>query len=189
MKRSRPPGRSVGVAPEPSALYADNVQEIHRYVARRIGRDDAADVVAETFRTAIAGLASFDPSRGTERAWLFGIATNQLRRHWRTEQRRLRAMARTAGDARLLVDESALVDHRIDSADDAGRLLSAMSELGPDELALLTLIAWEECSYDEAARILDIPIGTVRSRLHRTRESLRVAMQADSHTKKVHEHG
>lgn len=64
------------------------------HVARRVGRDLAADVVAEAFRIAIEDLDHYDDARGSERAWLFGIATNLVRRHWRTETGRLAAMGR-----------------------------------------------------------------------------------------------
>ena len=49
----------------------------------------ADDLVAETFVAAIAGRASYDPSRADPRAWLYGIATNLLKRHWRQEHRNL----------------------------------------------------------------------------------------------------
>jgi Sigma-70 region 2 len=52
--------------------------EIHRYAARRLGRDAADDVAAETFLTAFRSRRRFDASRGTVRAWLYGIATNHM---------------------------------------------------------------------------------------------------------------
>ena len=64
------------------------------HVARRVGRDLAVHVVAEAFRIAIEDLDHYDDARGSERAWLFDIATNLVRRHWRTETGRLAAMGR-----------------------------------------------------------------------------------------------
>ena len=86
--------RGVWSDPRAADLYASHVDALHAYVARRVGRDVAADVVAEAFRIAIEDLGRYDAARGSQRAWLFGIATNLLRRHWRTETRRLTAMSR-----------------------------------------------------------------------------------------------
>src|SRR5882672_10516972 len=60
---------------------------LYGYCARRIGADLAEDLVAETFLTAFERRDRFDPAAPNARAWLFGIATNLLRNHRRTEQR------------------------------------------------------------------------------------------------------
>src|SRR5579862_6658191 len=69
--------------------------EIHRYVARRLGRDAADDVTAETFLTAFRSRRRFDADRGTVRAWLYGIVTNHMSAYHRREVRAYRAMERT----------------------------------------------------------------------------------------------
>src|SRR5688572_392037 len=61
------------------------------YLARRVGRDIAEDVTSETFTRAFAQRARFDLTRDDARPWLFGIATNLLRNHARSEVRQLRA--------------------------------------------------------------------------------------------------
>src|SRR5690242_6968914 len=66
--------------------------EIHRYVARRLDRDIADDVAAETFSIAFRRRDTHDPRRGPVRPWLYGIATNLMARHRRAGARRLRAM-------------------------------------------------------------------------------------------------
>src|SRR5688572_18406388 len=66
--------------------------EIHRYVAQRLGTDQAEDVVAETFLVAFRKRDSYDPSRASVRAWLYGIATNLVGRHRRLEVRTLRSL-------------------------------------------------------------------------------------------------
>ena len=78
------------------SMYDDHSASLFAYLARRLGREFAEDLLAETFRAAIDSYPRFDPTRGSERAWLFGIATNLLRRHWRTERRRLLALERSA---------------------------------------------------------------------------------------------
>lgn len=69
--------------------------EIHQYIARRLGSDAADDIAAETFLTAFRKRRRFDADRGIVRAWLYGIATNDMSRYQRREVRAGRAMART----------------------------------------------------------------------------------------------
>lgn len=162
------------------SMYIAHGPAIHAYAARRVGRDLADDVVADTFHQAIESYPSFVAGWGQRRdgedsrAWLFGIATNLLRRHWRTERRRLAALARqrqthqpgTGGDPLLVVPD------RVDAATDVGHVVHALAELSHDDLELLVLVAWERLSSRDVAAILDIPPGTVRSRIHRIRQQL-----------------
>lgn len=166
-------------------LYDAHVDAVYAYLARRIGADLALDVLADVFEVAVARLDRFDPVRGSERAWLFGIATNLLHRHWRSEQRRLRAWRRESGRGSVPGDPLLDVAGRLDAASDAAAVMAEIGDLPPEDRDLLLLIAWEECSYAECAEILDIPVGTVRSRLHRIRRQLRVAVEG--HTRTTHE--
>ena len=163
-----------------AVLYEEHVGAIHAYVARRVGRELAADVTAETFRIAIDQRHSFDPERGSARAWLFGIATNLIRRHWRTEERRLRAMARSVSHGDQSSDQTSdpidRVAERVDAGSDARAVVAAVAALESADRELLVLIVWEELRHDEVAQVLGIPIGTVRSRLHRIRRQLRKSM-------------
>jgi RNA polymerase sigma factor (sigma-70 family) len=155
--------------------YVANAVDIHAYASRRVGRDLADDVVADTFRHAIESFDAFDPERGHERAWLFGIATNLLRRHWRTAQRRRAALERTViaeQTDRPSADVATATAGRLDATADAAGVLSAVGQLSPDDYDLLVLTAWEQMSSAEAAAVLGIPAGTVRSRLHRIRKEL-----------------
>jgi RNA polymerase sigma-70 factor (ECF subfamily) len=174
--------RGVWSDPRAADLYTSHVDVLHAYVARRVGRDLAADVVAEAFRIAIEDLDRYDAARGSQRAWLFGIATNLLRRHWRTETRRLTAMSRYGATRVPAGDPLLRIDDQIDADADVGRLWAAMAELDIEDRDLLVLIAWEGCSYRETARALGIPVGTVRSRLHRIRRTLRTAIRRSTLT-------
>lgn len=176
---AEPTDRGRAVIPDARVVYEENVGAIHAYIARRIGRDEAADVVADVFRVAIENLRSFDPSKGQIRPWLFGIAANRLRSHRRAEQRRLRALARLDDD-RVMSDGFTRAEDRMLARRDAELLLDALIELDDSDRELITLIAWEGLTYEEVAQALDIPIGTVRSRLHRARQSLRASMQSKS---------
>jgi DNA-directed RNA polymerase specialized sigma24 family protein len=74
-------------------VFDRHFAEIHGYVARRLGRDAADDVAAETFLTAFGSRRRFDPSRGTVRAWLYGIVTNHMSGYHRQEVRAYRTLA------------------------------------------------------------------------------------------------
>jgi len=162
---------------DPARLYDEHVDAVYAYVARRLGAELAGDVLADVFEAALGQLDRFDPDRGAERAWLFGIATNLIRRHWRTEQRRLRAWRRAS--AQLVVAGDPLLDtvERLAAADEMDTVMAAVAELAADDRDLLLLVAWEGVPYAACAEILDIPVGTVRSRLHRIRRDLRAAIE------------
>jgi RNA polymerase sigma factor (sigma-70 family) len=158
-------------------MYVAHAGDIHVYAARRVGTDLADDIVADTFRHAIESFESFDSNRGGARGWLFGIATNLLRHHWRTEQRRRAALERIAGPDTGETDSDPLlsVSARLDGATEVGRVLDAVAMLSREDHELLVLVAWEQMSRDDVADVLGVPSGTVRSRLHRIRHQLDTA--------------
>ncbi len=98
------------------------------------------------------------------RPWLYGIAANVMRHHWRKESRMLRAYARTGVDPVCAEDEP---------AEDTRELAAALAELRRDEREILLLTAWAQLTDVEIAAALDLPIGTVKSRLSRARGKLR----------------
>ncbi|WP_164420350.1 RNA polymerase sigma factor [Streptomyces salinarius] len=162
-----------------AALFDRHADAVHRYVARRLGGEVADDLVAETFTTAFQQRHRYDPARGAghdARPWLFGIATNLVGRHRRAEARRFKAMARVP----------ALADHDEPLADRAAdrvvaravrrELAAALAALPARHRDVLLLVAWGDLGYGEAAQALGIPVGTVRSRLHRARSKLREAL-------------
>jgi RNA polymerase sigma-70 factor (ECF subfamily) len=143
---------------------------LHRYLARRLGASAADDLAAETFTVAFRSWDRLDPSRPV-RPWLYGIAANLVRHHWRRERRMLRAYARTGVDS-VLADEEAAVD-RVDAEVRHRELAEALAALRPDEREILLLHAWADLTDSEIAAALGLPPGTVKSRLSRTRERLR----------------
>jgi len=156
-------------------LFRRYHQDVYKFVARRLGESLAADVTAEVFRVAIERHHTYDSGRGHQRAWLYGIAANLIRGHWRTEERRLRALAREGGTQRSLIDPLLRVEEQINADDALARVMDAVAALPAEDRDLLTLFAWEGCGYAEIASALSIPIGTVRSRLHRIRRELAVS--------------
>jgi RNA polymerase sigma-70 factor (ECF subfamily) len=150
--------------PEAFAILFDrHFAAIHGYVQRRVGPDLADELAAETFVRAFDRRRRYDVSREDARPWLLGIASNLLRRHWRSERRRLDAYARSAGREGGTELAPWL----------AGELVGALKALPRREREPLLLLAWADLSYEQIALALGIPVGTVRSRIARARTRLR----------------
>lgn len=170
-----------------SRLYTGHSEALFNYLARRVGREIAEDLVAETFRAAIESSESFDERRGDGRSWLFGIATNLARRHWRTEAQRLRALGRRdldgfgGGDSVLSLADG--VATRLDAAMDASFVAAAVSELAAEDREILILAAWERMNSTEIGSVLDMTPGAVRMRLGRIRQQLRTFINSQPSTR------
>ena len=145
---------------------------IHRYLARRVGHQAADDLVAETFLAAFGRRRRYDPAFRDARPWLYGIATNLIGQHRREESRRyqIRLAARPEPDLPGHADRVA-ADVTAQSA--RALLAAALANLAEGDRDVLLLIAWEQLTYDEVARALGVPVGTVRSRLNRARTRIR----------------
>jgi RNA polymerase sigma-70 factor (ECF subfamily) len=151
---------------------------LHRYLRRRVGAATADDLAAATFTAAYENWQKLDPERSV-RPWLYGIASNLLHRHWRSERRMLRARARTGVDP-IAPDESDDTAARVDAGLPALGLASALAELRPRDRELLLLSVWAELGDREIAEALDLPIGTVKSRLSRAKARLRRELDAQA---------
>ena len=152
--------------------FRDYFAAVFRFIARRVGTALAEDLAAETFVTAYRRRASFDLDSGSLRSWLFGIAANLVRHHWRAEQHLLALDARLVPETDV-PDGSDAADKRVVAAMLAPRIAGALSLLTPDQREVLLLHAWAELSHEEIAAALRIAPGTVRSRLSRARAVLR----------------
>jgi RNA polymerase sigma factor (sigma-70 family) len=157
-------------------VFAAEFRPLFRYLQRRVGAAAAEDLAEATFATASANWERLDPDRPV-RPWLYGIAANLLRHHWRDERRMLRAYARTGVDPVLADDDEAAA--RVDARAQRRVLAAALAELRPSDREVLLLHAWAELSDSEIADALSLPLGTVKSRLHRTRERLRNRLDPD----------
>jgi RNA polymerase sigma factor (sigma-70 family) len=154
-----------------TAVFDRHFRAVHRYLHRRGGRDLADELAGETFRVAFEGRARWSQTTPDARPWLLGIATNLLRRHRRTEERRLRALARRGVDKWTMPDEAALVE-RADARQARAVLAAALAELSPDDRDVVLLVALGDLAYEDVAQALGIPEGTVASRLNRARRVL-----------------
>ncbi len=158
-----------------AVLFRKYAPEIQRYVTRRIGAAGAEDVVAETFLAAFGQRESYDLARPDARPWLYGIATNLTGRHRRTEIRMYRALARTGRDP-VTEPFTDRVDAVVSAAHAGTRLAAALAKLPAAYRDALLLVTWGDLSYEQAAVALGVPVGTVRSRVHRARSKLRRAL-------------
>jgi RNA polymerase sigma factor (sigma-70 family) len=158
-----------------AVIFERHFVTIHRYIARRIGPDDADDLAGDVFRIAFQRRDTFDRQWASARPWLYGIATNLVRAQRRSEQRRLRAFERATEAARVRTsdDEFERTAEQLDAEVTAGRVGSAVAQLTPCDRDALILFATEDLSYREVAVALAIPVGTVRSRISRARFRLR----------------
>ncbi|MEV8429648.1 RNA polymerase sigma factor [Streptomyces chartreusis] len=156
-------------------LYDRYAPDIHRYAARRLGEAAADDITADTFLTAFRIRARYDRTRPSARPWLYGIAANLIGKQRRAEVRALRALARTGHDpvAASWVEDT---DSRVAAQ---GPLADALASLSAGDRHVLLLVAWADLTYQEVAEALDLPVGTVRSRLNRARRKVRTALGAD----------
>jgi RNA polymerase sigma factor (sigma-70 family) len=156
-------------------LFRRHAPRLQRYIARRLGPNVAEDVLADVFLAAFGQRHRYDPDRADARPWLYGIATNLVGRQRRAEVRALRNLERTGCDpvTEAFVERS---DARVGAAAVSRKLAAALAGLRPGYRDALLLVAWGELTYEEVAAALDIPVGTVRSRVNRARSSMRTAL-------------
>jgi RNA polymerase sigma factor (sigma-70 family) len=154
-----------------SAEYAP----LRAYLYKRLGNSLADDLAAETFAIAYRRWDDFDASRPV-RPWLYGIGANLLRHYWRRERRRLNALARSDRDPVAADDEAGV--ERADAEAQKRALAGALAELRADDREALLLHAWAYLSDAEIAEALSIPVGTVKSRLHRARGQMENHLRA-----------
>jgi RNA polymerase sigma-70 factor, ECF subfamily len=155
-------------------LFDRHAPAISRYIARRLGPDAADDLVAETFLIAFRRRSHYDLDRSDARPWLYGIATRLIGRHRRQEVRFFRAIARTGIDpaAEPIADQ---ITDRIAAQAARRELAAALAGLPQGQRDVLLLVA-SGLGYEEAALALEVPTGTVSSRLVRARRKVRESL-------------
>ncbi len=129
---------------------------------------DAEDVLQETFAGAYRGLRKFE-ARSSVKTWLTRILILQVAK-WRRDRKGKSSDPIESASPTVAGGESA-VDQRID-------LQAALKTLSPEHQEVLALREFDQLSYEEIAAVLDVPRGTVESRLHRARAELRLKLKA-----------
>ncbi len=157
-------------------LVARHQSRLQRFVLRHIGNSDDADDIAQgAFIEAARTIENF---RGQSQlsTWLYGIAMNLVRNYLNRSPHRRHHFE---SDEQLDVMPSLAHDDVLDVVSrqqTMRKLVTSMEELPSSMREVLMLVAVEEMSYEEAAAILSVPVGTVRSRLSRARASLRARL-------------
>ncbi|MBF8192328.1 RNA polymerase sigma factor [Nonomuraea sp. K274] len=155
------------------AFYRRHVDAVMRFVVRRVSDPHlAADLTADIFLAVLDSAHTYVPARGSEIAWLYGVARNVVSAQHRKATREARTVVRVAG--RRLMDDDDLVrmEERIDAERRMRGALEAMSGLPEGERAVLELVAIDQLTVTEAATALGIRQVTARVRLHRARRAL-----------------
>jgi RNA polymerase sigma factor (sigma-70 family) len=154
-------------ASEPAAfgeLYRRHGVAVRRYVVSRVGIDSGEDLAAEVFIRAFRTRDKCRADRGSALPWLLGVANHVIGDHRRVERRRLATLER------LLVEE-----HELAANPDIGltpEMIHALRRLSAADRDTLLLLVWGELSRDEVAAALGVPVGTINSRIARTRKRL-----------------
>jgi RNA polymerase sigma-70 factor (ECF subfamily) len=158
--------------PDRFALIFDrHFDAVYSYARRRVGESAADGVASQTFLVAFDRRGAYDISRANARPWLLGIATNLIHNKRRQEKRQLRAYSKAGADTD--VDPLDGIEARADAGRLRAQLAAVLAALPKEEADPLLLFAWAELNYEEIAVALNLPIGTVKSRLSRARTRIR----------------
>jgi RNA polymerase sigma-70 factor (ECF subfamily) len=173
--RARPRGQPPSSPLEEfEQVYRRNVDVLVGYFARRC-RDPqtVADLTSETFVRAANGFAGFDPRRGSDRAWLFGIAARVFAHHCEQSARSRDAASRLGGHRSLDKDEIEELAERIDAEREGAALIRRCEQLPAVERAAIELVDLDGLTQKEAALALGVSGVALRKRLSRARSGLR----------------
>lgn len=144
----------------------------------------AEDLVHDTFLAAGRSLKHFQ-GRSSPYTWLYGIMLNKFRRQLRRKGRRPLSLQAMAGDgdegqgAELLPAASPGPPERMERKEAARHVREAIQELSPEHRAVITLRFVEGLPYGEIARMLDCPVGTVKSRIHYALQNIERHLRPD----------
>ncbi|AZS37140.1 ECF RNA polymerase sigma factor SigE [Microbacterium lemovicicum] len=167
-------------------LYDRHERSVYRYAARRLGPSQADDTTSETFVVAFARRADFVGHDA--RPWLLGIATTLMHKFARQEAQAWRGML-AADLARVDSDQFEAVDDRLDAGTTAQQMGATLARLPAGDRDALLLHTFGDLDYEGISKALSIPIGTVRSRIHRARRKLRAAIDPAYRPEKEAHHG
>lgn len=153
------------------SLITQQIPRLRRYARALTGERSAADdLVQDTLERALSRFHLW--RQGSDlRAWLFTIMHNIY-------VNQIRARVRQQHEALDEPSAEAVRAHEPDWGE-LRDIADALSRLPDDQRAVVLLVGLEQFTYEEAARVLDIPLGTVMSRLSRGRERLRLMLAAE----------
>lgn len=149
-----------------------SASDLLAYLERRVGADDAPDLLGETMVVAWRRVKELPSDDERARMWLFGIARGTLLNHSRGQRRRWALADRI----RLQVRESATAP----PADEGAEVRDAIDRLEPELAEVVRLVHWERLSVADAAGLLGIPASTARGRYQRAKDQLRAALRQEA---------
>lgn len=167
------PGRRDAVT-EFERLYRANVHAVASFFARRTTDPQTiADLTADTFVAAITSMGTFDPAKGTARAWVLGIARRVYAAHCEARTRQHDQVLRLAGRRDIASDHIEELEARIDAERPGRRLLRSLAALPEPDRTAVELVDIAGLRPSEAAKVLGTTAGAFRIRLMRARARLR----------------
>ena len=165
--------RSLGQPRAFAELFDRHAGVVGRYAARRLGPDAGEDILSETFLVAFARRKAFDTAWDSALPWLFGIASRLIRKHRAKEAKHLRSTIESAHrEEHISHGDLETTIARLDAEISTRELAPRIASLSAKDRETLLLYAWGDLTYEEVAAALGVPVGTVRSRIHRVRTRL-----------------
>lgn len=153
-------------------LYREYGAGIRGFLRQYVGNTAAEDICQETFLQIWRRANGFDPARGSLKNYLFGIARKRAAQWHRDEARRTKSRGWEANDQQPISVAVPPREPASSGPDAFAQLREVLKQLNPESRALLWLREVEGYTYAELAQILDVPLGTVKSRLFAAREEI-----------------
>ncbi|MDQ1410929.1 MAG: polymerase sigma-70 factor, subfamily [Acidobacteriaceae bacterium] len=158
-----------------TVLYRRHADALYRFAFRMTGSSwGAEEIVQDVFMTLVREPGKYDAERGTLPAFLFGITRNKIMKYNERLPREISLVERQedGSGGGLTLRDSFTPAMWAEQRERLEKVRAAVMELPGEFRETVVLCELEEMSYDQAARMLDCPIGTIRSRLHRGRALL-----------------
>lgn len=154
-------------------LYARHDRAVTAFCLWKTGDPSAADDLKQMVFLEAWRIRARTPLTTTSaRPLLLGIATNVARNQWRSKRRYRAALERLGHRAEPAFDHGADAVERLAAVERLGQVRAELNALPAREREVLVLVGLAELTYEETAAMLDLPVGTVRSRLSRARAKL-----------------
>ncbi len=156
-------------------IYRRHQAPLYRFALRMTGNAWAAEeIVQDVFMTLVRDPKKYDVERGTLGAFLYGVTRNRVMKHLERSPRDL-PLPENGEDGHAILPQTIDAVTPADTAELGERralVREAVLELPPEFREAVVLCLLDEMSYEEAAKLLECPVGTIRSRLHRGRALL-----------------
>lgn len=153
-------------------IYAEHANALFGFLAQRTGdRQLAEDLLADTFERVLRARRRFDPRRSSEKTWVYSIALNRLRDHYRRAAAEGRALERVGEPPETEYSDARLA--AVEDRDELGRALAALSD---EEREAVSLRFGGDMTVPEIAKLLGEKVSTVEGRVYRALRKLRAEL-------------